>query len=84
MKTQVTEKALLGRVNYTLARKGKRMKKRSPHSWNSRWCPDLGDYYIVETCHDVIIASQSNLEEIAREMGCLADGEELVTQPLLM
>ncbi len=76
MSEPVTEEAVLQRLNTRLQARGQVLQK-CQHL--SRACEALGDYYVVDFNQHLVIATHVQLESMAREEGCLADGEELVT-----
>lgn len=74
MKVQVTEKALIGRINRKLAKDYEAIKKTRP---NSRAKSNLGDFYLLNTYRNTIIDTCIKLEQFARDRGVLAEYEEM-------
>jgi hypothetical protein len=69
MNTQISEQALLGRINRKLAHDWKKVRKcrRNSRSYNT-----LRDYYIMNTYRNEIIEyGIINLEELAKELKVL-------------
>jgi hypothetical protein len=71
-KLPVTERALFARVNRALAKKGERLYKSHPHS---RLRDNVGTFYRIEK--DNIADINVSLERFARQLGVMADYEEL-------
>jgi hypothetical protein len=71
-KVPVTERALFARVNRALTKKGEHLYKSHP---GSALRDNVGIFYRIENDH--IADANVNLEAFARELGVLADFEEL-------
>lgn len=61
--------ALILRINRRLAKDDQAVRKCRE---TSRDHNELGDYYVVNTSMNVIVAKQVDLEEYGRELGVLA------------
>jgi hypothetical protein len=66
---QVTERALIARINRKLAHDGERMRRARG---------DLGDFYIVDRRTRALIASSCTPEGVGRELGVLRHGETVI------
>jgi hypothetical protein len=73
-KVQITERALLARVNRKLNHDGERLKS-CPASRASY--SELGDYYIVDLGRNTITAQHVDLLALALDLGCIKPYEEL-------
>lgn len=65
---QVSEKAVLARVRRKLARAGEGLRFTKE--------PSLAPYYVVDS-HNTITSSGHDLEDLAKEIGCLRPFERL-------
>ena len=72
MNGQVSPLDILNRVNRELEKKDRKLVK-CEHLCRS--CMALGDYYLMDTTQNLLIDTNVDLEKVAREEGCLADGE---------
>jgi hypothetical protein len=72
--TQVTERALVARINRKLAHDREQMHRTR----GERWRGDLGDYYITETRTRALIAARCTPEGVGREIGVLRHGETVI------
>lgn len=73
-RTPVTHTAVISRINRRLAKKGQVLRSSRP---NSRWLNDNGDFYIVDTDLNSIVAQHVCLDSLAIDEGVLADHEYL-------
>ncbi|WP_299591711.1 hypothetical protein [uncultured Microbulbifer sp.] len=79
MKVQVSERALLRRINRRLEDKLEEVCKCAE---SSQWHSDLGDYYCVDQNLNTVIAQHIDLEAWGRELGALKPHEEMAqTEP---
>jgi hypothetical protein len=76
MKKKITERALIGRINRKLASESQVLKKNRV---DSQWINDLGYFYLVDFQRNTIEADHIDLPTLAKEIGVLADFEELVS-----
>lgn len=72
-KCPVTLTAVVGRINRRLAHEEPQERLHKARSWDS----NVGWYYIVDT-RSVLVASHVDPEVLARDLGVLADHEEVV------
>ena len=72
MKKQVTQKALMARLNRRLAFRGEILKKCAA---GSTWHKSLGDYYLVNVKSENIVGFNKDLVRLAREEGALQTWE---------
>ena len=72
----VGERALIARINRKLKQQGEKLKKLR----GERWASDLGYFYIVNETLNSVEAQHVNLEEMARELGALAEWERLAEE----
>ena len=73
-KVPVSERALLARINRRLRDDDEVVKKCRE---DSRAYYELGDYYILGISVGGINEKNIDLEDYGRELGCLADYEEM-------
>ena len=75
--TDVTESALLRRINRKLATSNQAVRKwRTAGSQNGEsW--DRGDYYRIDYQRNAMLALNVNLEQLARSIGVLESYEEV-------
>lgn len=73
-KVTVTERALFARVDRKLAKEGQRLRRCKS---DAKAFPELGAFYIVDTTTNTIATKNCELEALAKEVGVLADWEEL-------
>jgi hypothetical protein len=74
MKAQISERALLARINRKLASEYQIVKKcRKDSKWHNR----LGDYYHVDFFSNGILGMDEDLEELGTELGVLKPWEQL-------
>jgi hypothetical protein len=69
-KINVTEHALMQRVNRTLAKDGKKACKNR----SDKWRDTLRNYYVVENNH--LVDAYDDIVELARAAGCLKAWEQ--------
>ena len=74
-KKQVSERALVQRLNRRLTKQNEQL---CACRQNSRDWPDLGDYYLVDTEINGIVGKHVDLENLAKEFGVLRGYECLV------
>jgi hypothetical protein len=74
MKKQVTERALATRVDRALRKQQKTLRKTRE---DSPFYADNGMWYVVDLDRNAIEAQHVNLVGYARELGVLADWEEV-------
>lgn len=75
-KVVVSQRAVLQRINRKLAKDDRKLCKS--RGWRVQ--SSLGDYYILDTYKNVVTdyrISNSNIEDMAREMGALREYEEM-------
>jgi len=73
-KVPVTMRALTQRINRTL-RKGNDILKATRGDGRAR--QELGDFYVVDGRRNVVIEKDVDPEALGRELGVLADYEEV-------
>jgi hypothetical protein len=76
LKLPIDQRALIGRINRTLAADGKALRKLR-HGERARGFKPVGHYYVVDTWTSGIVQTHVDLEVFARELGVLAPHEEL-------
>ena len=82
MKAQVTERALVARVNRKLADKGRQLR-RARGFWDGKnWHEDnnLGRYFVLDLNRNNIVDHHVDLEEYARIILVLAAWEKLAEE----
>jgi hypothetical protein len=82
MKMRVTERSLIARVNRKLA--GKRQRLHKTKGRYNRTSSGMGVYYIVDEHRKEIVDAQMDakrLANVARELGALAEWEEIEGSP---
>jgi hypothetical protein len=67
MSTHISKGALLQRINGLLAQKHEMVRKTKHGKWHN----DLGDYYIIDFDHNVVIEKHVDLEKKAKELGVI-------------
>ena len=67
----VSTRALVQRINRRLAGKWQRLKTTR----GDRAQSELGDYYVIDTKHNSLVATHVNLEAYGRELGALQKWE---------
>jgi hypothetical protein len=67
----VTERAIQRRINRVLAKQGQRLCRSRPGRAES----DLGGYYIIDVYQNVVLATHVDLDQLARELGCMLETE---------
>ncbi len=77
-KVDVSEKVIFERIDSKLA-PGRRRLRRCRR--DSRSFDDLGEYYIVSTRENYIVDTHIDLETYAKDMGLLAEYEQLCFMP---
>lgn len=73
IKSPVSERALLARINRKLAAKGERDRM---HKAPDRWANSIGRYFIGQT-GGVISRQHCDIEKVARELGVMQPFEKL-------
>lgn len=73
-KVPVSERATIQRINRKLRPDMCALKQTR----GERARMDLGYWYVIDYTHNIIIAQNINLESYAREVGALAEHEEVV------
>lgn len=73
-KVNVSEKALIARINRQLAKQEERLKTNR----SDRDFVTLGHYYIVNWNRNCVTSTHHNLSALAEEMGVLKPWEEVV------
>jgi len=74
MKIEVSDRALMARINRKLAKEGQKLKKTQP---TSKWASELGEFYIVDEKLNTIDATHVDLEKLASELSVLKAGERI-------
>ncbi|MBB3103006.1 hypothetical protein [Azomonas macrocytogenes] len=74
MKAQITERALVARVNRKLTPRDTQLKRCSIDSTRHA---ATGSFYQIDLATGRVIADHLDLEAMARKIGVLADWEEL-------
>jgi hypothetical protein len=70
--TSTKRAAVEARVRRRLAHDGEVLRKTRPgKTWAKHNC---GDYYVVDVRTNFVIASHCDLDDLARELGVLAEG----------
>jgi hypothetical protein len=69
-----TRRAVEARVRRKLARDGESLHRCAQ---GSRWYSDLGDYYTADIATAFTCRTHLHLEDLARELGVLAEGVEI-------
>ena len=72
-KVQITERALMQRIQRKLKHQDELLRKNA----SLRWQTDLGDFYIVDANRNILLSAHHNLEQLGRELGALRPYEEL-------
>lgn len=66
---KITERAAIARCNRKLAHANEKLcKSRS-------WCLDLRNYHVVDLVRNCVLAAYNSLDDAARDIGVLHDGE---------
>jgi len=81
-KVQISERALIARINRKLTKDGDQRLKTARGFWDrnrGHWYPDsnLGRHYIIDINRNFIIGTGVDLEALGREMEVLNGWEEL-------
>jgi hypothetical protein len=71
----VTTGALVKRINRRLTEQGRKLKKTRGGGWRRH---DLGDYHAQDLYRNDVVRRHVKLDALARELGVLADSEEVV------
>jgi hypothetical protein len=74
MKVKISERALMGRINRKLNHEYKAVRKTRPNSMERM---NLGEYYLLDTYRNIVEAFNVKLDNIARDLGVMAEYEEL-------
>ncbi|GEA58909.1 hypothetical protein [Vibrio comitans] len=72
---KIAIRALEARVNRALNKEGLELRKSHPQS---RWIVENGRYYVVDQFRNAIEAHHVDIEAMARDLGKLANGDEVV------
>lgn len=75
-KVQVSERALMQRINRVLAKDGERLHKRRGAGHHQ----DTGDFYIIDIRRNFLAQKDVDIETLGRKKGVLADWEALGAQ----
>lgn len=67
MTTHISKGALLQRINGLLSQKHEMVRKTK----HGKWQTDLGDYYIIDFDHNVVIEKHVDLVKKAKELGVI-------------
>jgi hypothetical protein len=67
MQTHISKGALLQRINSLLAPKNEMVRKTK----HDKWHDDLGDYYIIDFNHNVVIERHVDLLKKGKELGVI-------------
>jgi len=70
----VSERALIGRINRRLGRDYKKLFKSRP---GSRLEANVGRFYVVDVWRNTVVDTHVDLESYGRELGVLAEWEQL-------
>ena len=73
-KVQITERALLGRINRKLKHENQQVKKCRADSRGHNY---LGDFYVVGTFNNCIANTHVDLEVLGKDLGVMAEYERL-------
>ena len=76
LKLPIDQRALIGRINRSLAADGKALRKLR-HGERARCFKPVGHHYVVDTWTSGIVQTHVDLAAFARELGVLALHEEL-------
>ena len=76
MTLPVSVRALIRRINRRLSHSGERL--RTPHS--GRGLTELGQYFILNVTHNVVVMHHVDPEAIGRKIGVLAGWESVVKE----
>lgn len=71
----LTERALVARINRTLAKQEQGLRRCRE---NSRWFHDLGRYYVVDQATLSLCMKDVEIEDLGRELGVLTSREAMV------
>jgi hypothetical protein len=71
-KVQVTARALVQRINYSLAKKNDLQVKKTR---GARALLDLGEYYVLDVARNFVQETNVDIEDLGRELKVLADFE---------
>ena len=80
MLTTISEKALIARINRRLKHQEEKLfKTRAIYSMGQGpyFDGNLGEFYILDTRQNLLVAAHCNLEGLGREMGVLTDHETI-------
>jgi len=70
-----TRRAVEARVRRKLTEEGELLRKTRPgKTWAKH---DCGDYYIIDNATNGVVRTHCDLEDLARELGVLAEGVEI-------
>lgn len=73
MKSKVTERALMQRINRVLAKKKQKLKKQRDTSKNIN---ETGQYYILDVEKSMVITTEVDLETLGEKLGALKPYEQ--------
>ena len=76
MQNQVTERALVQRINRKLAHGGRLGQKLHKYR-GGRWRTNLGDFYVIDGETGFLVQTHVDLEQYGRQVGALAEWEAL-------
>jgi len=74
MKKQVSERAVMARLNRRLRKDNQQIRKTRD---NSRWLVSQGDFFIIDLATKIISDDHVDLDYTARDLGALAAYEEV-------
>jgi hypothetical protein len=74
-KVPVSERALFQRINRTLKKQGEILRKSKRQDW------EIGEFYLLDLQHNVIIGKDLDLEELGRRLDVLKPYEVLEVRP---
>jgi hypothetical protein len=77
MKKQITKKSLMARINRKLEGEQQQLCKSQ---LNTRAQSNLDDFYVLDTLRHSIIDYHVDLAELARDIGTMANYEELTSE----
>lgn len=72
MKVAISERALIQRLNRTLAKDGEKLRKRRGDGYH-----DTGDFYIIDVEKNCVAYMDVDIEQLGRKLGVLAKWETL-------
>jgi hypothetical protein len=72
MQTSVSTAAVIARINRRLKPDYEMLRRSRP-----RWRSTVGDYYVVDLYHNMILQTHVDVEAFGREVGALKGFEEV-------